>query len=60
MPSINDGGSTRSVVHTPDKVTFDQFDFFDNSISLQLNGQLKNHLDSIFSGFQKLISGSEK
>ena len=25
----------------------------------KLNGQLKNHLDSIFSGFQKLISGSE-
>jgi len=44
VPSINDNGSTRSVVHTPDK----------------LNGQLKNHLDSIFSGFQKLISGSEK
>merc|ERR1719266_1862150 len=42
VPSINDNGSTRSVVHTPDK----------------LNGQLKNHLDSIFSGFQKLISGS--
>lgn len=25
----------------------------------KLNGQLKNHLDSIFSGFQKLISGSD-
>ena len=25
----------------------------------KLNGQLKLHLDSIFSGFQKLISGSE-
>ena len=24
----------------------------------KLNGQLKSHLDSIFSGFQKLISGS--
>ena len=26
----------------------------------KLNGQLKLHLDSIFSGFQKLISGSEE
>lgn len=26
----------------------------------KLNGQLKNHLDSIFSGFQKLISGSDE
>ena len=25
----------------------------------KLNGQLKNHLDSIFSGFQKLISGAD-
>ena len=25
----------------------------------KLNGQLKNHLDSIFSGFKKLISGSD-
>jgi len=39
-----DQGSNTSVVHTPDK----------------LNGQLKSHLDSIFSGFQKLISGSEE
>ena len=26
----------------------------------KLNGQLKMHLDSIFDGFQKLISGSEE
>ena len=72
VPSINDNGSARSVVHTPDKVTvlnilriiyiFSKWilERLIKTFSLQLNGQLKNHLDSIFSGFQKLISGSEK